>query len=176
MERPTFFKHIRHMFPGGRMTPDQVQGVSNILDEWNVRKLRNPWWLAYMLATVFHETGYKMQPITEFGNQTYLKHKPYYPWIGRGLIQITWEANYKKFGIEKPEDALTWPVALRVMFDGMIKGMFTGKGLNDYFHHLPNDGPPARRIINGMDKAYQIWSYAVQFKAALDAAHFTGEA
>ena len=75
----------------------------------------------------------------EQGGETYLRGKPYYPWVGMGLVQVTWEANGKKFGAQSPADLLSWPVALRALFDGMLQGMFTGKKLPDYFNPSTND-------------------------------------
>lgn len=52
---------------------------------------------------------------------------------GRGLAQITGRANYRKFGIEKtPDKALELETAVRILFDGLTKGMFTGKKLSDF--------------------------------------------
>jgi len=166
IDRDKFFSTVRDHF--GPLSQDQVDGFNKILDEWEGRPgLSDIRWLAYMLATVWHETDKKMQPIQEMGSLEYLKKKPYYPWIGRGLVQITWKKNYDKFGISKPEDALTWPVALRVMFDGMVTGEFTGKSLMDYFNHRANDPLRARRIINGLDRAATVKSYYLAFLEAL---------
>ena len=106
--------------------------------------------LAYLLATAKWETAHKMQPVVEMGSQAYLRSKKYWPWIGRGLVQITWEANYKKYNISKPERALEWPTALHVIFHGMIHGTFTGKKLADYISDGRRDYVGARRIINGL--------------------------
>src|SRR5690606_20396308 len=52
---------------------------------------------------------------------------------GRGLAQITGRANYAKWGLEDtPEKALELPTAVRILFDGLTKGMFTGRKLADY--------------------------------------------
>ena len=72
-----------------------------------------------------------------------------------------------KFGATKPGDLLTWPIALRAIFDGMTKGMFTGKKLADYEQGAGFDYVGARRIVNGTDKAQLIAGYAVAFEAAL---------
>lgn len=164
-----FFDRIRRAVFGGRLTPTQVDGIEKIM------AFRDKMWptmsydeLAYVLATVVHETAFTMQPIAERGSKKYLQSKPYFPWIGRGLVQITWEKNYKLFRISNPEDALKWPVALDVCFRGMVKGMFTGKRLADYI--VPGKKPNyvgARRIINGTDRAALIAGYALAFQDAL---------
>jgi putative chitinase len=168
MNREAFFREVRLSF--GKLTASQVDGFNHILDEWERRKLVDPRWLANMLAQTWHETATKMQPIREMGGEAYLKSKPYYPFVGEGLVQVTWAANYKKFGATKPGELLTWPIALRALFDGMIKGMFTGRKLADYFDHNTNDPLHARRIINGMDKAELIRRHHVHFLHAIELA------
>ncbi len=167
MNRTTFFAFIRKAPFGGSLWQSQVDGLNKILDEWDRRGLTNVSWLAYMLATVFHETGGKMQPIREGGGEKYLKSKPYYPWVGEGLVQVTWEKNARKFGATAPGQLMTWPIALRALFDGMINGMFTGKKLADYFNGSIDDPVGARKIINGTDKAQLIASYYKNFLDAI---------
>ncbi|MBY6243996.1 hypothetical protein [Methylosinus sp. Sm6] len=170
INRKYFFGRIRHSLFGGTLSKGQVDGIGRVLD------YRDEKWehmlddeLAYVLATIKHETGHTMQPVKEKDNflRTYLRRKPYYPWFGRGLIQITWEANYKKFGIKNPDDALSWPIALNVAFNGMVFGTFTGRKLIDYINTRRRDYIGARRIINGTDKAKLVAGYADAFLDAL---------
>ncbi len=167
MNRAYFFNRIRQSVFGGKMTQPQVEGVEKIID------YRDKVWpkmpddeLAYLLATVTHETGHKMQPVREAGGERYLRTKKYYPWVGEGLVQVTWKENAIKFGAKKPGDLMTWPIALRAAFEGMIKGMFTGKKLADYIGAGKVDYIGARRIINGTDKAKLIAGYAHSFRDA----------
>lgn len=94
-----------------------------------------------MLATVKRECGAKMLPVAEIGKgrgkdygevikvkdpaSGQEKENVYY---GRGLVQITWENNYKKVGREiglgdklfiDPDKALDFEVAYKVMSKGM---------------------------------------------------------
>ncbi|MCC3246650.1 hypothetical protein LG047_15215 [Methylocystis sp. WRRC1] len=168
INRKYFFDRIRHALFGGKLTAAQVEGVTKILD------YRDATWpkmsddeLAYLLATVKHETAHKMQPIKEMGGERYLRAKKYYPWYGRGLIQITWKENYEKYGIKRADDALKWPNALHVAFHGMIFGEFTGKKLADYIRPGRVDYVGARRIINGTDRAKLVAGYARAFQDAL---------
>jgi len=170
IDRKTFFDHIREHLFGGFMSGSQVSGVSNILDEWERRGLNDMRHLAYMLATVLHETGKAMQPIREGGGDSYLKSKSYYPFYGRGLVQCTWDYNFAKFGCTNPDDMLTWHFALRALFDGMNDGIFTGRKLSQYFNATIDDPFGARHIINGTDKAGLIAGYHAAFLAAIKAA------
>ena len=168
LSRTIFFASIREHPFGGALKPWQVFGVNQILD------YREKTWpamsdaeLAYLLATVYWGTAHTMKPIREMGGDAYLKSKSYYPWYGRGLVQITWKKNYDLFGIVVADDALKWDVALDVCFRGMIMGMFTGKKLSDYVIGEKTDYVNARRIINGTDKAEEIAKIAGYFRQAL---------
>ncbi|MBY6244124.1 hypothetical protein K3F48_23550 [Methylosinus sp. Sm6] len=168
MNRKYFFDRVRHALFGGRLDMWQVDGLTRILDyreaKWpNMSDAE----LAYLLATVKHETAHTMQPISERGSLSYLRSKPYYPYYGRGLIQITWKKNYERFGVVNKDDALGWPKALDIAFRGMIFGLFTGKKLADYILRARPDYVGARRIINGTDRAKLIAGYAEAFLDAL---------
>lgn len=96
---------------------------------------------------------------------------------GEGYVELTGRANYAKAGdklgvdlINHPELALDPVVAAGVMVHGMSEGWFTGKRLVDY---LPETGQaseeqfvPARKIINGTDRAADIAGYALNFQKA----------
>lgn len=172
MNKTYFFNRIRQAIFGGKMTQSQVEGVAKIID------YRDKVWpkmpndeLAYLLATITHETAHKMQPIREMGGERYLRTKKYYPWVGEGLVQVTWKENAIKFGAKRPGDLMTWPIALRAAFEGMIKGMFTGKKLADYIGNGRVDYVGARRIINGTDKAKLIAGYAKAYRDAFKQAN-----
>lgn len=171
MNRSVFFDEIRASIFGGKLSASQVGGIERIIDYRDAKYPDMPDdELAYVLATVKWETASTMQPVTEYGSQKYLRSKKYWPWIGRGLVQITWKANYAKFGIMQPEKALEWETALHICFVGMVYGKFTGKKLSDYINDEKCDYIGARRIINGTDKARQIAVLADKFRAALIAA------
>ncbi len=170
MNLTTFFAYARRAPFGGRLTQAQIDGMTAILTEWDKRGLMDKRWLAYMLATTFHETAAKMQPVREYGGEKYLRSKKYYPWVGEGLVQVTWEANHRKFGATKPGQLLTMPIAIKALFDGMLKGMFTGRKLSDYFNGTANDAEGARKIVNGTDKKSLIAGYYKNFMDALEAA------
>ena len=170
MNERAFFDAVR-VRPFGRLSETQVDGLKRIVAEAERRKtpLRH---LAYILATAFHETAHTMQPIREMGGEKYLRSKRYYPWVGEGLVQVTWKENHAKFGATQPGQMLTWPIALRAIFEGMTKGMFTGKALGDYITNSRADYVGARRIVNGTDRAELIAGYARAFESALSDADY----
>ena len=154
----------------GSLKQSQVDGFEAILNKWQESALKDLRHLAYMLATAWHETARTMQPITEYGSQKYLRSKKYWPYIGRGYVQLTWKRNYDKYGIaDHPEKALEPDLAAHIMIDGMEKGIFTGKKLDDYFNARINDPVGARKIINGTDKDQLIAGYHKVFLKALGA-------
>lgn len=180
IDRKAFFAGIKQGGPFKTMTQGQVDGCNAILDEWEKRELTDSRWLAYMLATAKWETANTMQPIREYGRGKGRKYgrpvngKVYY---GRGYVQLTWSYNYKKMGdlldvdlLGDPEMALDPEVASGILFEGMIRGSFTGKKLDSYFNDDTTDWINARRIINGTDKAGPIAAIAKQFYADIEAA------
>lgn len=183
IDRDIFFKEIKGPLFQGSFNQNQVDGINKIIDHWETKwnlntDLRH---LAYMLATVKWETAHTMQPIREYGGITYLKSKKYYPFYGRGLVQLTWEDNYRRMGqllgvgnfyVENPDKVMEWDHALPIMYEGMFKGQsskgdFTGKSLEDYFNSKVDDPKGARKIINGTDKDDEIAAIHNLFLSAL---------
>lgn len=131
---------------------------------------------AYVLATTWHETAHTMKPVREYGGETYLKKKKYYPYVGMGYVQLTWRENYDKASRKLGVDFVTNPrlllkpeYAAKILVRGMQEGWFTGKKLADYITIYRSDYKGARRIINGTDKAALIAGYAEQYDALLKA-------
>ena len=191
MNRQIFFNEIRSSLFGGRVTKSQVDGINFKLNAWEQSGLTDSRWLAYMLATSYHETDKAMQPIEEYGKgrgKPYgqkLKHsrKPYtHPdklYYGRGDVQLTWYENYELMGkllgiplLEQPELALDSEISAKIMIEGMTKGKsnrgdFTGVSLENYFNGTKDDPVNARKIINGLDKAHLIATYHYKFLTAI---------
>lgn len=127
---------------------------------------------AYLLATTKHETANTFAPIEEYGRG---KGRPYgkpdpktgHAYYGRGYVQLTWSKNYQTVGkalglplYAKPELALKYDVAYKIMSYGMTHGTFTGVALSRYITDQRTDYVNARKIINGTDKADLIAGYA----------------
>jgi putative chitinase len=135
--------------------------------------------LAYVLATVHHETAGTFESIRERGGPTYF-FKMYDPaspvperaalarkmgalpgdgivFYGRGPSQLTWRKNYERFGkrlgidlVNNPDLALVPENGARILFDGVVSGLFTGRRLSDYINAGKCDYYNARRVINGV--------------------------
>lgn len=129
---------------------------------------------AYVLATAKWETAHTMKPVREYGGETYLRSKSYYPFVGMGYVQLTWERNYefasKKLGVDfvsNPKLLLEAKYAAPILVLGMKEGWFTGKKLSDYVTLQKSDFVSARRIVNGTDKAGDIAKLAREYDKAL---------
>ncbi len=64
MDHAKFFAAVRTSLFGGRLSTNQVNGIEAIIDAWQAKSFDTRW-LAYMLATVFHEADNTMCPISE---------------------------------------------------------------------------------------------------------------
>ena len=116
--------------------------------------LRNQ--MANVLAQVRWETAGTMKPVREYGGETYLKSKPYYPYVGMGYIQLTWRDNYAKAGnylnvdfLDNPNKLLKPSYSATIAVIGMRDGWFTGKKLSTYITLHASDFFNARSIVNG---------------------------
>jgi len=172
-----FYKGVRAIT--GALDQAQVDTIAGLLDKaahWPVS------WLAYGLATAWHEA--RLKPIEEWGkgaSKPYGKpgrnsgQRPY----GRGLVQLTHDVNYERADEELELNgaliknyalALRPDIAASVLVKGMEAGWFTSKKLGDYLPArlgVPAQFKAARRIINGTDKDDLIAGYAMKFQDAL---------
>src|SRR5690554_4483420 len=132
---------------------------------------------AYVLATTEWETNRTFEPVKEayWLSENWRKSNlRYYPWYGRGFVQLTWETNYIKAGQKLGLDLTTNPdrvmdpsVAAQILVRGMKEGWFTGKKLSDYIDLQRSDFYNARRIVNGLDKAKEIEALAKKYNKEL---------
>lgn len=132
---------------------------------------------AYILATAYWETARTMEPVREafwLTEDWRRKNLRYYPWYGRGFVQLTWEANYKKAGEKLGRDFLSDPDAVmdasasaKIIVVGMMEGWFTGKALPLYVNDNASDYRQARRVVNGRDKADEIAALARAYETDL---------
>ena len=183
IDRHAFFTRYRRSFGG--LHQSQVDGLNQLLDQFDadMRAGLLLTQVAYMLATVKHETAHTYQPITERGSRVYFLRYEFrrkslgntragdgYRYRGRGYVQITGRRNYTAFGIAANPDAALDPViAHRIMRDGMMLGKF-GERLSKYVNPTRTDYVGARRSVNGTDKAELIRGYASGFEHCLEVA------
>jgi putative chitinase len=155
IDRKTFFSYVRRAPFGNRLSNDQVEGLEATLAEWERRRLADKRWLAYMLATDFHESAGTMQPVIETrqprekanpsletaiarleasfarGKLPWVK-TPYWrkdadgkSWLGRGKPQVTHRDNYRKLSLVLDVDLVKNPDLLLTM-DIATKALFAG--------------------------------------------------
>ena len=179
-DKDKFFLMVRGTTgPLSQVQVDTIEGLLKSATHWS------PGFLAYGLATAWGEC--RLEPIDEIGKG---KGRPYgapgkYKQVpyGRGLVQLTWDANYEwadkhaaAAGLTKPGAILTDfnlvkrpDIAAFILVRGMETGAFTGRKLGDYIGESGTKGQfyEARRIINRLDKADLFASYALKFQVAI---------
>lgn len=145
---------------------------------------------AYVIATVAHETGGMFRPVHERGDRKYFdRYEPNtrvgqmlgnvesgdgFKFRGRGYVQLTGRANYRRAGellgldlLTDPELAMDEKYSWLILRTGMATGMFTNKTLDDYIDDSKTDYRNARRIINGLDRADHIAMFAKHYETML---------
>ncbi len=140
--------------------------------------------IAYILATAEHESdsfntleeyssgaqyeGRHDLGNTQSGDGTRFK--------GRGYVQLTGRGNYKRYtdltGIELvklPIILMNWPaLSVFVILDGMMRGVYTGRRLNEFVNGTKQDFFNARQVVNGHDRAQKIADQANDWLHRLD--------
>lgn len=152
---------------------------------------------SYALATTHLETNATFEPVREAywmknAEQWRKKNLRYWPYYGRGFVQLTWDFNYKKateyfntvLGIKvdfvkNPDLVMDPNYAAIILVVGMREGWFTGKDLDDYIDDIDESDKEdfleyynARRIINGMDRANDIAVLAEKYEKELRASGY----
>jgi predicted chitinase len=130
--------------------------------------------VAYVLATIQHETNNTFRPIKEayyIGSESKAEKfrrnnkiiQLYYPFYGRGYIQLTHDYNYRMYGnwlgldfLSRPERVCEPPIALFIAIHGLRWGAFTTQRLGEHINDQGCDFLGARRCVNGTDKAEHI--------------------
>ncbi len=159
--------------------------VNALIDECLRQGMTIPDQIAYTLATAEHEGGLGPTlrewwgaplPHTvvtdEAWRRTGNRVKDYYPYYGRGYVQLTHKGNYARAGdrlrlpmVDDPDLALHRDVAINVLVYGMIHS-FTGAQLGRFIDgHNPPDFVNARRVVNGLDAADAIAALARGYQA-----------
>lgn len=196
-KRAAFYASLRRRSSGvfgTSLSQKQVNGIEGILSAFHTHGDGNPKTLAYALATAYHEVGGRMVPVregfakTDAGARRIVKSRKYgkptgpygHVYYGRGLVQLTWEDNYRRSSADagvdlvKNPDAMLDPVpSARVLIKGLIDGRWNGQG-KGVAAYLPKNGPDdlknARRTVNITDKWQTIAGYYQAFMTAIEAA------
>jgi predicted chitinase len=149
-----FFNHLRLALFGGRLSQTQVDGINAILASWSTHGApQDKRQLAYVLATAFHETAGRLQPVRETLAQSddqaiarlenafqagrlpqvstpyWRKDADGHSWFGRGFVQLTFKRNYKTMADALGVDLLINParaMELDVSADILVVGMRDG--------------------------------------------------
>ena len=120
INREKFFDSVKNSLFKGKLKQSQVDGINFLLDAFDARPELVIPEIAYMLATVYHETGLfekvgdkkvfvrTMLPVEEYGkgkgrrygsnidiDGSRYKGLPHV-YYGRGYVQLTWLTNYVK--------------------------------------------------------------------------------
>jgi putative chitinase len=201
IDAKVFFDRLRSNSPlGPTLSQDEVDGVNTLLKAFSGAPTC---WVAYALATAYHETAGTMLPIKERGSENYLRRMydvtgkdpkrailmgnttpgDGVKYCGRGYSMITWKTNYKRLGqkigvdlVNNPEYAMHPDTAAAIMDIGMTEGWFTGISFSKVFKQdraTREDFRRARAIINGTDDNDEIAVYALSFQDALAAAGYS---
>lgn len=181
----TTIKALLDAKPGSGQLPDwqggdRKEAIQAIIAEAHRQGITNKAQIAYILATVKHETNDTFQPVREayyLGDnkgERYRQTLRYYPYYGRGYVQLTWDYNYRRYSnllsldlMNQPDLVMRPDISLFILIDGMKRGIFTGVGLDKYISCDKADFYNARRIINGTDEANRIKGYAIAYQISL---------
>ncbi|WP_370868990.1 hypothetical protein [Ectorhizobium quercum] len=154
INRRFFFDNARERLFHGRLRAGQVEGMAAILDRFEETMPEgDDRWLAYMLATAFHETAETMQPVRETlaasdaraiailddafarGRLKSVKTPYWRPdkdgrsWLGRGFVQLTHRRNYEAMSRATGIDLVAAPeraMEMAVAVTILFRGMIDG--------------------------------------------------
>lgn len=185
IDKKIFFDEYRqHLDVDGKLTQTEVYSLDFFLDmtNKNIKYFTTEQW-AYVYATVFHETAHTFAPVKEAFNRSEEWRKlnlRYYPYYGRGYVQLTWRVNYERYTkilkedlkvtINKRDDFMIPNIAFFVLRHGMKHGNFTGRSIDEFINSDSDVTNPtdrsfrnARTVINGRDRADVIADHAKEF-------------
>ncbi|MGK7929645.1 MAG: glycoside hydrolase family 19 protein, partial [Spirulina sp.] len=133
--------------------------------------------IAYVLATVEHETNNTFKPVREaywLSEDWRRRNLRYYPYYGRGYVQLTWKFNYQTYSdilgidlVNNPDRVMKPNIAVFILVDGMARGKFTGKKLGTYVNGNRTNFDEARVVVNDRDKAKHIAELAINWQSRM---------
>lgn len=186
IDRDHFFAEYRKQFGPIRsiLLVNNINTLLASLEKWQHRL--NPkvmlQQMAYVAATVHHETGAtygtfkeQRQVLTDTPRRKEVRRLQDRYWstgyYGRGPVQLTWKAEYawaeKVTGrplLSDPDLLLReLPLGYEVTIKSMTDSSINGKCMNDYINEKKVDYVNCRRVVNILDQAKLIASYAEKF-------------
>ena len=125
--------------------------------------------LCYLEASILLETNQTYNAVEEayWTSDSWRRANiRYYPYHGRGHIQLTWRANYvfatKAFKlqyslVDRPAQLLkNSALSMMIAVAGCKFGWFTGRNMADYFKETKLDFINARKIVNGITSGKRV--------------------
>ncbi|MBN6063264.1 hypothetical protein HYE62_06450, partial [Aggregatibacter actinomycetemcomitans] len=97
------------MLSGNSLGDKYIDYINNDRYKFNINNCMD---LGHFIAQMLHESGNFIY-LKELGGDN-LKVKKYWPFIGRGLIQITHKFNYKRYGDFVGEDFISSDSAMNM--------------------------------------------------------------
>ena len=185
IDRGSFFKEYRDVFHLKKMSQEQVNIFDAIFDYWDKSQHSDARWLAYAMATAYHETGGRMTPVREGfadddtaairaverllaqGRISWNYAKPEAngkSYFGRGLVQITHADNYLKLGqaiglgsklYDNPSLALDENISVKLLFKGMTDGLYRSGSKLSTYFNQDKEDWYDAREMINGDKSYK---------------------
>ena len=140
--------------------------------------------IAYILASAEHESdsfntleeysaGDQYEGRNDLGNTQSGDGRRF---KGRGYVQLTGRRNYTKYAeitgialVNLPIILMNWPaLSVFVIVDGMTRGIYTGRRLEEFVNNSKEDFYNARQVVNGHDRAEKIAAQATDWLSELD--------
>jgi predicted chitinase len=140
--------------------------------------------IAYVLATAEHESagfatleefasGDRYEGRADLGNNQAGDGRRF---KGRGYVQLTGRNNYTAYGkrsgirlVNLPFVLMNWAaLSVYVIVDGMMRGAYTGRRLDEFVNAGKQDFRNARKVVNGLDAADKIAVQATEWLGKLE--------
>ena len=175
MNLTSFFGAVRPLMKNGRLTQAQVDCFEMVISQCIEEDITYEH-TAYILATIYHETGGRMEAVREGFAKTdqgarnaveklftkgIIRRNYALPesngrsYYGRGLVQLTHLDNYARTGhalgldlVTNPDQMLNLEVSVKAIIWGMTTGAYRRRSLKDM---LPYSDPTLEEWINARD-------------------------